>query len=220
MLVLIPAYNSESHIQSLLERVASTTPDASILVVDDGSTDNTGNIALSLGASVIRHTYNYVKGRSLRDGFRFMLEGDFSVCITLDADLQHPPELIPNFIEKSRQGSDVVIGDRTQDFSQMPYIRRFSNWGTSVILSWMTGLHLPDSQCGFRLIKRWVIEKINLTTSHYDTESELLIQAAKQGAKIGFVPIPTIYNGNPSHIKKIDETARFFRLVARYLIKR
>ncbi|MCD6098709.1 glycosyltransferase family 2 protein [bacterium] len=220
MLVLIPAYNSEKHIRSLLERIASTVPDAFILVVDDGSTDSTWEIASSFGATVIRHSCNRGKGRSLRDGFRFMLEGDFPLCITMDADLQHPPELIPNFIEKSRQGSDIVIGNRTHDLSQMPYIRRFSNWGTSLILSWMTGLRLPDSQCGFRLIKRWVLEKVNLTTSHYDTESELIIQAAKQGARIGFVPIPTIYNGNPSHIKKIDETARFFRLVARYLIRR
>ena len=212
--VLLPSYNEEKHIDRLIKRIKNYVTD--VIVVDDGSSDRTGEIASMEGAFVIRHNTNKGKGASLRDGFDYCRGLDYDAVIVMDADGQHKPEEIPKFIEVgSKNGDVIVIGNRMQDVSRMPILRRLTNQCTSFLISMFARHDVPDSQCGFRLIKRNVLKNLKLSTSNYDTESEILIEAARNNFQIISMPITTIYEGQYSNINPVVDTLRFFWLVLR-----
>ena len=101
----------------------------------------------------------------------------------------------------------------------MPAVRRWTNQFTSWVVGRLAGCPIPDSQCGYRLVSRNFVERFRPTTSRFDLESEMLIQAGRLGMKIESVSISTIYKGQPSHIHPLWDTIRFFKLVVRYLQK-
>jgi glycosyltransferase involved in cell wall biosynthesis len=214
---VVPAYNEESHIDGLLRSITKYLPPDNILVIDDGSTDSTATKAESTGINVIRNDENLGKGASLIKGCEIMagrenIEGIF----TLDADGQHDPDEIPAFIDSFRKnGADIVIGSRMSDTSGMPLIRRITNRLTSWVISMRAGCAIEDSQSGYRLLSRTVLGDVKLVTSRFDTESEILIKAAKAGAVINSVSIRTIYGEEKSKINPIKDTVRFFQLVIR-----
>ncbi len=213
--VLIPAYNASSTLGDLLERLKATVPARSIFVIDDGSADQTGAIAREEGANVVRLESNSGKGAALSKGFE-LLKNDtsFEFVATLDADLQHPPERLGAFVEEI-QGSnaDIVIGHRSKIGTKMPFHRRLSNTLTSFLVSVRTGQRMLDSQCGFRLIRRQVLSKIQLVSHGFEAETEFLLRAAKQNFKVSFVPIETIYNGERSHMTNWKTTVNFIRVL-------
>ncbi|MBI2447027.1 MAG: glycosyltransferase family 2 protein [Candidatus Omnitrophica bacterium] len=216
--VLLPSYNEEKNIGDLIKGIRHYVSD--IIVVDDGSSDRTGDIASREGAFVIRHRTNKGKGASLKDGFAYVKELGYDAVIVMDADGQHKPEDIPLFIEAgSKKGDVIIIGDRMQDVAKMPFLRRMTNRFTSFLISKSIRQSVPDSQCGFRLIKRRVLDNLKLSTSNYDTESEMLIEAARNNFQIISLPITTIYNGQHSNINPIVDTIRFFRLVLRSFLR-
>lgn len=216
--VLLPSYNEEKNIGNLIKKIRHYVSD--IIVVDDGSSDKTGDIASEEGAFVIRHNTNKGKGASLRDGFAYVKELDYDAVIVMDADGQHKPEDIPLFIEAgSKNGDVIIIGDRMQDAAKMPFLRRMTNRFTSFLISKVVHQSVPDSQCGFRLIKKRVLDNLTLSTSNYDTESEMLIEAARNDYQIISVPITTIYEGQHSNINPAVDTLRFFRLLLREFFK-
>ncbi|CUS77647.1 Glycosyltransferase involved in cell wall bisynthesis [Candidatus Kryptonium thompsonii] len=212
---VIPAYNAERTIKILIERVKKFIPLEDIVVVDDGSTDMTSEIALGCGANVLKHAKNYGKGKALKTGFKFAILKNYDAVLTLDADLQHDPDEIPKLIDKFSEGFDIVIGNRMKNLKSMPVERIFSNKMTSFLISLRTGQKIPDSQCGFRLIKRAVIEKISVKSDGFSFESEFLIKALLAGFKVGFVEIKTIYNGERSYIKHFSDTFKFIAVYTR-----
>lgn len=214
--VIIPTYQGEKTLPKLFEKLMKIVPKEDILVVDDGSTDETVEICKKNNIEFISHQKNRGKGFALRTGFRWAIRSDYDAIITIDADLQHPPELIPKFIEELENGADLVVGNRMQDIKTMPIERRISNFLSSFFVSLLAGKKFLDSQCGFRAIRRWVIEKSHLYFDRYQMESELLIESARIGANIKFIPIPTIYNGNESHFNSILDTIRFILFVLFY----
>ena len=218
--VLIPAYNAAHTIGQLLDRIhmLKEAPQK-ILVVDDGSNDNTPGFAEEHGASVLRLPVNQGKGYALRQGLNWYVEKNFTGnIICLDADLQHPPEVIPDFINKTRQsGLPVIIGDRDKTPGKMPLHRILSNRITSGIISLLTGQKIPDSQCGYRLVHTDVLNEIELYENGFQMESEFILKAARQGVRIGSVPIPVIYNQQGSHIGNFRDTVRFVGLILRYM---
>ncbi len=212
--MLIPACNAQATIGLLVSELEGRGLD--VVVVDDGSRDATAETARSLGAKIVRHPKNLGKGRALRSGFEYILRSGYDGVITLDADGQHNPLFIPLFLEEAKR-ADLVIGSRMKERSSMPWPRVLSNRLTSVVLSALTHTRVEDSQCGYRLIKRGVLQRIRLHTSRFQTESELIIKGAKSGCKIGWVPISTLYQGEGSLISPILDTLRFMALAFRAL---
>jgi len=217
--ILIPSYNESRTIGDIVK--ALKIRGLKSYVVDDGSTDGTGAIAAREGAAIIRHRTNLGKGASLRDGMAAVLREGCDSLIIMDGDGQHRVEDIDGFLRKAETtNADMVIGNRMNEMSSMPYIRIIVNKLMSGILSKISGCDIPDSQCGFRLIKRNVLEAMKLESSNYEAESEIIIEAAKKGFKIESVPIETVYKGAPSRINSFLDTLRFIAFLLRIGFKK
>ncbi|MBN1406880.1 MAG: glycosyltransferase family 2 protein [Calditrichaceae bacterium] len=214
--VLIPAYNAENTIAQLIDQIKELNiKPEKIIVVDDGSEDQTPNLIKDKVDSVITIKENKGKGFALRNGFNEFLKSntsDYLICI--DADLQHPVSYISKFVEYAeKRKSKFIIGKRDRKFGIMPFSRILSNSTTSLILSIISNQKIEDSQCGFRLIHREALCKLSLQENGFQLESEMIIKAAKQKISIDFIKIPTIYNGHISNINHLGDTIRFIRLV-------
>jgi glycosyltransferase involved in cell wall biosynthesis len=187
-------------------------------VVDDGSTDGTAGIAQAYKVHVIRHDRNRGKGSALKTGFRACLDAGADAVLTLDGDGQHDPAFIPAFIRRLNDPvCDLVVGQRDLRWPGMPPDRVFSNRTSSLITSMAAGRRIPDSQCGFRLYRRSVLTRIHPETERYEMETEMLILAARDGFRIGWCPVRASYDGQVSHIRRLRDSARFLRLIGRFL---
>ena len=217
LFAIIPAYNAESTIARAIHGCLSFIPRENIIVIDDGSTDKTRSLVEQSGATIIVHDKNRGKGAALRSGFSAALKYDCDAVITLDADLQHDPTYIVKFLELLKKEADwgIIIGSRWRSDTKMPLDRRLSNRITSFLISLRTGQKIPDSQSGYRLLKREVLEKVTTTEDRFMAETELLLKASSGGFKIGSVHIPTIYNEEASHINKFSDTLKFISLYLR-----
>jgi len=203
--VLIPAYNVANDLHSLLKSLSRYPMNT--IVVDDGSADGTSEVARRAGAIVLRQEKNQGKGKAHRRGFAYVLEKGYDAVLTMDGDGQHDPQSIPIFLNAIRD-LDIVLGTREVSLKTMPLLRYGTNFTTSLTISLLTKRKIRDSQTGYRLIRREVLEKVILRTSNYQTESEILIQAARRGFSIGFVPIKAIYGREKSHINPFIDTLR------------
>jgi glycosyltransferase involved in cell wall biosynthesis len=184
-----------------------------VLVVDDGSTDETARVAEAAGARVMRQTPNQGKGAALRNGFRNALTEGCDAVITLDADGQHDPAEIPAFLaEYARTGAELIIGAR--NFSEMPAVRRLSNTLGRRAFSWAMGEEIRDNQSGYRLIHRRLIEAtLESGESGFEFEVEMIATCIERGYGLGWVPIRTIYEGAGSHIRPLQHLMSFARVV-------
>lgn len=213
--VLIPAYNAENTLPALIAKLVQYVPAQNVLVVNDGSTDNTAAVARAAGVQVISTEVNRGKGSALSKGFEVLKsDGRFGNVITMDADLQHPADRIPDLIQaKSRTGADIVIGRRRRQGSKMPIHRILSNSITSFLVSARTGRKIPDSQCGFRLIGMDVLAEITVNSAGFEAETEFLIRAVRKGFTVEFVPVETIYDGEKSHMQNWKTTVNFIKVL-------
>jgi glycosyltransferase involved in cell wall biosynthesis len=199
--VVIPAFRAAAVLPGVLERVKRAAPDATILVVDDGSDDDTAALAACVGAVVLRNPANRGKGRALATGLAAAVAGGSSVIVTMDADGQHPPEAIPLLVEPVTAGrADLVVGARERD-AGMPASRRMSNWLSSALVSRAVGFRVPDSQSGFRAMRRDVAAAVRPRGHRYEFETEFLLLAARAGYRLAAVEVPTVYDGAPSHFR-------------------
>lgn len=208
--MVIPAFQAEATIGPLVDAIlAQGLP---VMVVDDASSDATTQEALARGIYLIRRSTNGGKGAALREGFSEALQKGFDWVLTLDADGQHLPSEIPRFLEL--KGSlDLVIGNRMTDPKGMPWERRWTNRWMSRFLSRVAGQMIPDTQCGFRLIWRPVLERVRLASERFEIDSELVVRTAWAGFRIGSVPISSVYRRRLSFIRPLRDTVRFFRLL-------
>ena len=212
--VLIPSYNEARTIGGIVTGLARLGLAA--YVVDDGSTDETAGIAEKAGAMVLRHARNKGKGASLVEGFGRIVKEGYERVAVIDGDGQHSLDDIQVLMKRMDEtGADIVIGSRMGETSGMPLVRVCANRFMSCVLSMIVGQPIPDSQSGFRLIKRRVLEGVLLETSNYETESEFLIKAGRAGFRIESAPIKTIYQGQKSRINPIADTLRFIKLLVR-----
>ncbi len=213
--VVIPAYREEKHIADVVTRARKELKN--VLVVDDGSADETADRARAMGAEVIRHPENKGKGETIKTGLRYWLEKGMNWVFILDADGQHRPEEIDNFMQAALvDGATLLIGNRMNDTSRMPLIRRFVNRYMSNRISKVCGQQIPDTQCGYRLINRALIPDILVGTGRFDYETEMLILASQRGHRIESVAISTVYSDEVSSIHPVRDTIRFFKLMKRY----
>ena len=213
--VVIPAYNPGTIIVDILLGVAEQVPRENILVVDDGSTDHTADRVKQLGIPLYQHDCNRGKGAALASGIRLQLDRGAELILLMDADGQHDPADIPRFLQRLTGEYDLMVGDRSAARGEMPRLRKFSNWLSSLIVSRITGRHLPDSQNGFRLIRAAVLQQINLVSKHFEYETELLLKAERAGFRTGTLPIAGVYFAETSQIRKLRDTFRFIALICR-----
>lgn len=195
---LIPGYQEGPRIGAVVQAAAIHLP---VLVVDDGSMDDTAAQAEAAGATLIRQVPNQGKGAALREGFRYALARGADAVVTLDADGQHDPAEIPAFLAAYEvRRSELIVGKR--DFRQMPLIRRLSNTVGGLIFSLAVGRPVPDNQSGYRLIgRRLMTELLESTEAGFAFEVEMIARCVALDLPMAWVPIRTIYAGEPSHIR-------------------
>lgn len=215
VLAVIPAHDEAPRIAAVVRGAAALLP---VLVVDDGSSDDTARVAREAGAEVIEQRPNAGKGAALRAGFRLVLERGCDGALTLDGDGQHDPAEIPAFLAAFAPGPDgvrpdLVVGRR--DFARMPPTRRLANTIGGRAFSWAVGAEVPDNQSGFRLVGRRLMEaSLESAERGFEFEVEMLATCIARGWPVAWVPIRTIYAGGPSHIRPAAHVRHFFRAVA------
>lgn len=215
---VIPAYNEGRRVGAVVREVRKHLD--SVVVVDDGSEDDTAEEAERAGALLIRHPRNRGKGAALQTGFDYALGQGYDAVICLDADGQHDPAELPRFVEAlSRGQAGIVLGSRMADPAGMPWLRHWTNRTTSVILSRLAGQTILDSQSGYKVIRTEVLRQVRPTRSGFDAESEFLILASRRGYRIGHVPIRTIYGEETSSINPVLDTWRFVRLCLTFILR-
>ncbi len=200
VLVVIPTYNESENIDRVLRRVRGALPDATVLVVDDGSPDGTGDIAEKVGTGIgnielLRRTEKSGLGSAYRAGFRWGLDRGFDVCIEMDADLSHDPDALPDLVAPLGKGFELVIGSRYVPGGSIPnwaWHRRLLSRGGNVYASTLLGLGVTDSTSGFRAYSASVLNRIaldNIRAEGYGFQIEMTYQAKRAGAPIVEVPI-------------------------------
>ncbi|MBI2104386.1 MAG: TIGR04282 family arsenosugar biosynthesis glycosyltransferase [Candidatus Omnitrophica bacterium] len=216
---LIPAYQAEATIGMLVRAVRSLG--LAVAVIDDGSCDRTAAQAASHGAVVLRHARNTGKGCALRTGFAHAVREGFDGVLTMDADGQHDPRDVPALLETAAKRPDaIIIGDRMHAPGRMPVDRWWANLMASAVVSAVSGQRIRDSQSGFRVIPRDVLEHTPLQACRYDLETELLLAAAAGGTRILSVPVRSIYAGQASQMRRWRDPMWFCRVVGRHLMNR
>jgi glycosyltransferase involved in cell wall biosynthesis len=213
---VIPAYREEKHISDIVRRTRQELDH--VLVVDDGSEDKTATRAREAGAEVIVHSQNRGKGEAIKTGLRYWLDRQFVHVIILDADGQHLPEEIDRFIAAAGSATErsFFLGNRMNNLTGMPFIRRVVNRYMSNRISRVCGQKIPDTQCGFRMLDRQLIPELLGGGDRFDYETEMLIIAGRKGYPIQSVPITTVYSDEVSKIHPARDALRFFKLMRRY----
>ena len=187
--VIIPAHNESKRINSVIIDVKKYI--SNIILVDDGSNDNTYNIAKKHNIFVLKHIINLGKGAALKTGCDFALKNNAEKMIALDADGQHDPNEIPYFLEELKR-YDVVFGYRTFN-KDMPFVFKFGNNFINSIIKILYGIKLKDTQCGYRAFTSNAYKKIRWNANDYSMESEMIANMGKRHLKYKELPIKTIY---------------------------
>jgi len=216
---VIPAYQDEKHIGDIARRTRERLDH--VLVVDDGSTDQTAQRAREAGAEVVIHEQNQGKGEAIKTGLAHWLgvaDRQITWVILLDSDGQHLPEEIDRFLEAAASVTQPTffIGNRMGDVARMPFVRRVVNRYMSNEISRVCGQKIPDTQNGYRMLHRQLIPDMLGGSHRFDYETEVLIIASRKGYKLESVPITTVYTDQVSKIHPMRDSLRFFKLMRRY----
>jgi glycosyltransferase involved in cell wall biosynthesis len=209
VLAVIPAYQAATTLAAV---VGEARRHLRVLVVDDGSTDDTSGTAGAAGADVLRQEPNQGKGAALRAGFRRALAEGCEAVITLDADGQHDPSCVPDFLAAwQARRAPLIIGRR--DFRRMPLSRRIANELGTATFSWAVGRPIADNQSGYRLVARPLLPLLlDSAERGFEFEVEMITLAIRAGLAIDWVPIPTIYEDQGSHIRPVAHVTNFLRV--------
>ncbi len=214
--VVIPAHNEAQAIGPLVEAVRALGYDC--IVIDDGSVDKTYALAEAAHAVMLKTAVKSGKGNALKVGFDYVLKSGYEALIAMDGDGQHAPSDISAFVTCCQNtGADIVSGNRMLNPKGMPWVRLATNHFMSWLISLFCRQYIPDTQCGFRLIKTRVLDAIKLESSDFEIETEVLIKASKKGFKIASVAIQTIYRDEVSKIQPVRDTFRFIAYLWREL---
>jgi glycosyltransferase involved in cell wall biosynthesis len=207
---VIPAYNEMKHIEQVVKKAQRFMP---VLVVDDGSTDETARLAEAAGAEVLRQSPNQGKGVALRTGFLRALNLGCEAVITMDGDGQHDPDEIRKFLQAyTARPADLIIGNRC--FRKMPLSRRIANTTGRWLFTWAMGQFIPDNQSGYRMLRRHFMETLfDSNEQGFEFEVEMLGICLKHHFDLEWVPIRTIYSGEYSHIHPLAHIVSYLRII-------
>ncbi len=222
--VIIPVFNEEATVGDIVTRTKKTLETLAVkhevIVVDDGSTDKSADIAQHQNVRVLRNGHQG-KGYALRSGFRHA-RGE--LVVTLDGDGSHKPEEIPLVLRYLIQNiADFVVGSRFANFevkkAKIPKINRTGNRLFNSLTGYLTGVKISDTQSGFRAIRASLIKQMKLTSHGYEVESEMLVKALRMGARVKETPISfdqrTMGNSKLDPIR--DGTRIFYAIITSYL---
>jgi len=188
--VIIPAHNEEKEIKEVIKKTKKYVDN--IVVVDDGSTDKTYEAAKNANVVVLRHVVNLGKGAALKTGCEYAIKKGADNLILIDADSQHDPKEIPNFITNLNK-VDIVFGYRKKS-KNMPFILRFGNLFIRETINLLFNIKLNDPLCGYRAFKSRIYKKIRWNASDYSIESEMVTKVGKRNLNYKEIPIQTIYS--------------------------
>jgi glycosyltransferase involved in cell wall biosynthesis len=223
---VIPAYQDEKHIGDIARRTRERLDH--VLVVDDGSTDHTAQRAREAGAEVVVHPENRGKGEAIKTGLAHWFatsnptpggpDRQIKWAILLDSDGQHLPEEIDRFLLAAADATKPTffVGNRMNNVTRMPFIRRVVNRYMSKEISRICGQKIPDTQCGFRMLDRQLAPHLRGGGHRFDFDTEVLIIASRTGYRIESVSITTVYTDQVSKIHPVRDGICFFKLMQRY----
>ena len=218
IVIIIPAHNEAKAIGGLVKTITELGYD--VIVIDDGSIDDTAILAKAQGAFVISTHKKSGKGNALRLGFAQAVDQKYDLVITMDGDGQHAPSDLAHFLESyEKSHADIVNGNRMQNPQGMPWLRRATNRFMSGLISLVCHQKISDTQCGFRLISTQVLKTIEFKSSDFEIETEILIQSSRKGFRITSVGIETIYRDEVSKIKPIQDTLRFICYITKEIFR-
>jgi len=187
---VIAAYNEDKHINKVVNATKKYVD--KVVVVDDGSKDKTKEMAKKANAIVLRHLINLGKGAALKTGCDYALKNKADIIIAIDADAQHDPDEIPKFLENMKS-HDVVIAYRKQS-RNMPFVLKFGNWFINKTITYLYGVKIKDSQCGYRAFTAKAYKRLKWEASDYSMESEMIAKIGKYKLSFKEIPIETIYS--------------------------
>jgi glycosyltransferase involved in cell wall biosynthesis len=197
---LIPAFNEAPHIAAVVEGARKHLD--SVVVIDDGSSDGTAELARGAGAHCLESKGNFGKASALHLGIAYARAHNFTHIITMDGDGQHLAEDIPALLRVAREtGADLVIGARPFDRALMPRARFYSNTIGSQWASALVGRQIKDSQSGFRIFRLESLSRAKLRSRRYEFEMEALIKLGRMGCTIEHAPIHMVYENGQSRSK-------------------
>jgi len=216
--VLIPAYNAGLTLGAVLDEVCRQA--FPVVVVDDGSSDNTSAVAGVYPVTLLSHQANMGKGAALVTGFSWAVENGFEGIVTLDADGQHDPQSIAALASSAVDGGfGILIASRYTQFNQMAGLRKFWNRFGVWCMRKRTGFEISDSQSGFRYYSASLLLAVSLSKSGYDLEMEILMKAWKNGFTIGSLPVAArVADGrSTSHYRPVRDTWNICMTFLRYM---
>jgi glycosyltransferase involved in cell wall biosynthesis len=212
---VIPAYNEAESIATVVGGVRASV--AHVIVVDDGSADETAVRARTAGAEVIRHETNLGKGHAVRSGLAAAFAREWTHVLLLDADMQHLPQEAPRLLAAAVEtGAEVVIGERQFSRDDMPASRYHANRIGSRVLSWFVDAPVRDTQCGFRVFRLDALRPLRLHASGYEIETEMLVKVRRRGGRVTAVPVTAVYAGARSKLRPVRDTTRTCFLAVYY----
>ena len=193
ILVCIPAFNEGNVIDKVIKNCLKFSD--RVVVCDDGSADNTSEVADNAGADVIRHEKNIGKGEALRSLFKFASHSNNDIVVTIDGDGQFLPEEIPKLVKGIEENrADIVVGYRFDDTVDMPDYRKFGNKMLDKMTNMVQELSVRDTQSGFRAYSKKVIDVIDFKMKGFGADAEILIDATKKGFRLTEEKISVIYD--------------------------
>lgn len=219
--IVIPAYQAERTIAAVISDLRREGLDAPLVVVDDGSTDRTAEVARAAGVRVERHGYNRGKGAALRTGLAIARDAGHDVVVSVDADAQHPPPAVRRVLESDAPADALVLGVRDLVRANAPRKNQISNGISNFFLSWFSGARLADTQCGLR---RYPIARtlaLRARADGYAWEAEIVLRAVRAGVRVVELPVDVYYppeHERVTHFDSVKDPARIVVAVVRTML--
>ena len=214
--IVIPAYNESTRILKLLESLAPYKD--KLIVVDDGSTDDTASIPRKMGITTLSHMINLGKGAALKTGCEYAFNHNADFVIVMDSDGQHNPKEIDSFIKEIEKGSEIVFGVREFD-KEAPLIRKIGNIIASKLVKLIFDISLPDILCGFRAFTKNAYQKIKWSSRGYEVETEMVAKTGLNRLKYSLVTVETIYIDKYKGVSILDSFKILTNLLSWRIIK-
>jgi glycosyltransferase involved in cell wall biosynthesis len=211
VIVGMPAYNEAKYIGSVILQARRFADE--VVVVDDGSSDATANIARLAGATVVRHEYNQGYGSSIRTLLTEANKRDAAILVVLDADAQHNPDEIPRLVEGIKDGADIVIGSREMQQNKIAGYRRLGQKVLSRMTKVASGQRLSDTESGFRAYSRKAIATLELKETGMAISAEIISAATSRGLIIAEVPVSVTYTGDGSTLNPVKHGLGVFNRI-------
>ncbi len=219
MCFVVPVHNEAQRLGEVVASLKRKNYD--VVVIDDGSTDASAQIAKENGAYVLHNEVRTGKGMTLKKGFEYALSHGYEGVLMLDGDGQHAVDDVDKFLNLAYKDKKcIILGNRMEDTRSMPFVRYLTNRFMSALISFACRQNLPDTQCGYRYIHCDILRALNLESRNYEIETEILMKASKKGFKIYSVPIKTIYGDEESHIRPFQDSIKFVKYFSKEIFRK